>query len=184
MRARPPAAVELRANAQQAFGRLAQPASPFAVRTGIMKATGWEDQPGGIRCAPRSEAGRHSGCARRRRLVRKGGLEPPWVAPPDPESGEVIQNPIDWRGFDAHPKFLVTDLVTTPKCKPPAGGGHEPLRCRAIRCSLVRKGGLEPPRVAPPGPKPGASANFATLAHHLASPSISGPFSTNGRSPI
>src|SRR6185437_7272493 len=36
---------------------------------------------------------------------------------------------------------------------------------------MVRKGGLEPPRVAPPAPKAGASANSATFAWSLCGPS-------------
>ena len=42
-------------------------------------------------------------------------------------------------------------------------GKSIPLRGMFINY-LVRKGGLEPPRVAPPDPKSGASANSATLA--------------------
>src|SRR5258708_24900837 len=34
----------------------------------------------------------------------------------------------------------------------------------ALPISLVRKGGLEPPRAAPPAPKAGASTNSATFA--------------------
>jgi hypothetical protein len=39
-----------------------------------------------------------------------------------------------------------------------------PQSLKALRSRLVRKGGLEPPWVAPPDPKSGASANFATFA--------------------
>ncbi len=38
---------------------------------------------------------------------------------------------------------------------------------QALRTSLVRKGGLEPPRVSPPDPKSGASANSATFASDI-----------------
>ena len=44
------------------------------------------------------------------------------------------------------------------------GGGLGLAHYVAFKKSLVRKGGLEPPRVTPPDPKSGASANFATFA--------------------
>src|SRR5437762_13709978 len=46
--------------------------------------------------------------------------------------------------------------------------GFEPTECRPKFESdpnfMVRKGGLEPPRAAPPAPKAGASTNSATFA--------------------
>jgi hypothetical protein len=42
-------------------------------------------------------------------------------------------------------------------------GGRE-AEVMLLREQLVRKGGLEPPRLAAPDPKSGASANSATFA--------------------
>src|SRR5690242_16238640 len=43
------------------------------------------------------------------------------------------------------------------------GGGQRATEQFQIR-GMVRKGGFEPPRVSPPDPKSGASANSATFA--------------------
>ena len=81
-------------------------------------------------------------------MVRKGGLEPPRLAAPDPklrrlagvsEAGACCRNP-------EQPRTL--------------GEGAS----KDLQRLLVRKGGLEPPRLAAPDPKSGASANSATFA--------------------
>src|SRR5271154_6842627 len=55
-----------------------------------------------------------------------------------------------------------------PRDAPP---GHLPLWCGPSGAApLVRTEGFEPPRLAPPEPKSGVSANSTTPAEHLESP--------------
>ena len=68
-------------------------------------------------------------------------------------------------GLAAASRRIAGTLLTPALPMPPARGFWKTeLACKLFAISMVRKGGLEPPWIAPPDPKSGASANSATFA--------------------
>ena len=69
------------------------------------------------------------------------------------------------RCLPAATRGIAGTLLTPALPLPPARGPWKTeLACKLFKISMVRKGGLEPPWIAPPDPKSGASANSATFA--------------------